>query len=161
MSRVRYSRFRLFSETSLLVSWSSLNDTNFKGDNFTDHVQEFEVILFSDVYSYSNKETLKQNTTFKRPGSPNTFHLSTATFSTGDLDNVLQPAERIEPIHMISGQLTDHRENFALVHGLTPVTVHMSFSLPWGELPVVQRPVTSLARVTLLHTTRMKKLSWG
>ena len=31
---------------------------------------------------------------------------------------------------MIPGQLTDPRVNFALVHGLTPVTVHMSFSLP-------------------------------
>ena len=50
---------------------------------------------------------------------------------------MLEPAEsqrELEPIHMISGRLTDPRENFALVHGLTPVTVHMSFSLPWGNL---------------------------
>ena len=50
---------------------------------------------------------------------------------------MLQPTEiqrELEPIHMISGQLTDPGENFALVHGLTPVTVHMSFSLPWGNL---------------------------
>ena len=50
---------------------------------------------------------------------------------------MLQPAEgqrELEPIHMISGQLNDPRENFALVHVLTPVTVHMSFSLPWGNL---------------------------
>ena len=40
------------------------------------------------------------------------------------------------PVHMIlgqliaSGQLTDPRVNFASVHGLTSVTVHMNFSLP-------------------------------
>ena len=32
-----------------------------------------------------------------------------------------------------SGQLTDPGVNFASVHGLTPVTVHMSFSLPQGD----------------------------
>ena len=31
------------------------------------------------------------------------------------------------------GQLTDPEVNFASVHGLTPVTVHMSFSLPRGN----------------------------
>ena len=31
------------------------------------------------------------------------------------------------------GQLTDPGLNFALVHGLMPVTVHMSFSLPRGN----------------------------
>ena len=30
-------------------------------------------------------------------------------------------------------QLTDPGVNFASVHGLTPVTVHMSFSLPRGN----------------------------
>ena len=40
---------------------------------------------------------------------------------------------------MIPGQLTDPRVNFASVHGLTPVTVHMSFSLPRGNF---ERPVT-------------------
>ena len=34
---------------------------------------------------------------------------------------------------MIPGQLTDPGVNFASVHGLTPVTVHMSFSLPRGN----------------------------
>ena len=40
------------------------------------------------------------------------------------------------PVHMIPGQLiapgqlTDPGANFALVHGLKPVTIHMSFSLP-------------------------------
>ena len=38
------------------------------------------------------------------------------------------PGQLIAP-----GQLTDPRVNFASVHGLTPVTVHMSFSLPWGN----------------------------
>ena len=38
------------------------------------------------------------------------------------------PGQLIAP-----GQLSDPRVNFASVHGLTPVTVHMSFSLPWGN----------------------------
>ena len=43
------------------------------------------------------------------------------------------------PVHMIlgqliaPGQLTDPGVNFASVHGLMPVSVHMSFSLPWGN----------------------------
>ena len=36
--------------------------------------------------------------------------------------------QRIAP-----GQLTDPGVNFASVHGLTPVIVHMSFSLPRGN----------------------------
>ena len=32
-----------------------------------------------------------------------------------------------------TGQLTDPGVNFDSVHGLTPVTVHMSFSLPPGS----------------------------
>ena len=49
------------------------------------------------------------------------------------------------PVHMIPGQLTapgqliDPGINFASVHGLTPVTVHMSFSLPRG---IFKRRVT-------------------
>ena len=49
------------------------------------------------------------------------------------------------PVHMIPGQLiapgqlTDPRVNFASVHGLTPATVHMSFSLPRGNF---ERQVT-------------------
>ena len=38
-----------------------------------------------------------------------------------------------------SGQLTDPGVNFASVQGLTPVTVHMSFSLPRGNF---ERQVT-------------------
>ena len=37
------------------------------------------------------------------------------------------------------GQLTDPGVNFASVHGLTHVTVHMSFSLPWDNF---ERQVT-------------------
>ena len=46
---------------------------------------------------------------------------------------------QLGPVHMISGQLialgqlTDPGVNFTSVHGLTPITVHMSFSLPWGN----------------------------
>ena len=44
-----------------------------------------------------------------------------------------------EPVHMISGQLiasgqlVDAWVNFAYVHGLTSVAVHMNFSLPRGK----------------------------
>ena len=37
------------------------------------------------------------------------------------------------------GQLTDPGVNFALVHGLTPATVHMNVSLPMGNF---ERQVT-------------------
>ena len=38
------------------------------------------------------------------------------------------------PGHLIApGQLTDLGVNFASVHGLVPVTVHISFSLPQGD----------------------------
>ena len=40
----------------------------------------------------------------------------------------MTPGQLIAP-----GQLTDRGVNFASVHGLTPVTVHMSFSLPRGN----------------------------
>ena len=49
------------------------------------------------------------------------------------------------PVHMIAGQLiapgqlTDPGVNFASVHGLVPVTVHMSLSLPQGNF---ERQVT-------------------
>ena len=63
------------------------------------------------------------------------------------------------------GQLTDPGVNFASVHGLTPVTVHMSFSLPRGTsrggLPVVQHRVTRLVEVTFLHVNRTQKLPRG
>ena len=38
------------------------------------------------------------------------------------------PGQLIAP-----GQLTDLGVNFASVHGLAPVTVHISFSLPLGD----------------------------
>ena len=56
------------------------------------------------------------------------------------------------------GQLTDPGVNFTSVHGLTPVTAHMSFRCPEaasrGGLPVVQHRVTRLAEVTFLHVNR-------
>ena len=45
------------------------------------------------------------------------------------------PGQLIAP-----GQLTDLGVNFASVHGLAPVTVHISFSLPRGDF---ERWVTS------------------
>ena len=44
------------------------------------------------------------------------------------------PGQLIAP-----GQLTDPGSTLPLVHGLTPVTVHMSFSLPRGNF---ERQVT-------------------
>ena len=75
------------------------------------------------------------------------------------------------PVHMIPGQLiapgqlTDPGVNFASLYGLTPVTVHMSFSLPRGNferrLTIVQHRVTRLADVTFLHVNRTQKLPLG
>ena len=66
---------------------------------------------------------------------------------------------------IVPGQLTDPRVNFASVHCLMPVTVHMSFRCPGatsrGGLPVVQHRVTHLAEVTFLHVNRTQKLPWG
>ena len=59
------------------------------------------------------------------------------------------PGQLIAP-----GQLTDLGVNFASVHGLAPVTVHRSFSLPRGDL-------TRLAEVTFLHVNRTQKLPRG
>ena len=74
-------------------------------------------------------------------------------------------------VHMIpgqliaSGQLTDPGVNFASVHGLTPVTVHMGFRCPGatsrGGLPVVQHRVTRLAELTFRHVNRTQKLPRG
>ena len=63
------------------------------------------------------------------------------------------PGQLIAP-----GQLTNPGVNFASVHGLTPVTVHMSFSLPRGNF---ERRVTRLAEVTFLHVNRTLKLPRG
>ena len=63
------------------------------------------------------------------------------------------------------GQLTDPGVNFASVHGLTPITVHMRFYCPGatsrGGLPVVQHRVTRLAEVTFLYVNRTQKLPRG
>ena len=44
------------------------------------------------------------------------------------------------------GQLTDPGVNFASVHGLTPVTVHMSFSLPLGNFERLVTHSTTLGK---------------
>ena len=75
------------------------------------------------------------------------------------------------PVHMIPGQLiapgqlTDPGVIFASVHGLTSVTVHMSFSLPRGNF---ERRVTRCTtsgnppfEVTFLHVNRTQKLPRG
>ena len=63
------------------------------------------------------------------------------------------------------GQLTDLGVNFASVHGLMPVTVHMSFRCPGttsrGGLLVVQHRVTRFAEVTFPHVNRTQKLPRG
>ena len=63
------------------------------------------------------------------------------------------------------GQLTDAGVNFASVHGLTPVIVHMSFSLPRGNF---ERRVTRCTtpgnppwEVTFLRLNRTQKLPPG
>ena len=69
----------------------------------------------------------------------------------------------IGPVHVVPGQLTDPGANFASVHGLRPVTVHISFSLPRQEagFPVVQHRATRLAKVTFLYVNGTQKLSQG
>ena len=70
------------------------------------------------------------------------------------------PGQLIAP-----GQLTDPRVNFASVHGLTPVTVHMSFSLPWatsrGGLPVVQSPGNPPCRGNFSPSEQNAKVALG
>ena len=70
------------------------------------------------------------------------------------------PGQLIAP-----GQLTDPGVNFASVHGLTPVTVHMSFSLPRGyferRVSRCTTPGTLLAEITFLHVNRTQKLPQG
>ena len=66
------------------------------------------------------------------------------------------PGQLITP-----GQLTDPEVNFASVHGLMPVTVHMSFSLPRANWRGCTTPVTSLAEVAFLHVNRTQKLARG
>ena len=58
---------------------------------------------------------------------------------------------------MISGQLiapeqlTDLGVNFTLVHSLMPVTVHMSFSLPRGNLNVNKTQKLPQGKGSLVH----------
>ena len=63
-----------------------------------------------------------------------------------------------------SRQLTDPGVNFASVHGLTPVTVHMSFSLPRDNKSLCEREVTlalgqSLPRGSSLSRVHVKRPS--
>ena len=58
------------------------------------------------------------------------------------------------------GQLTDPGVNFASVH-VTPVTVHMSFSLPRGSFERQVTRCTHLAEVTFVHVNRTQKLPRG
>ena len=62
------------------------------------------------------------------------------------------PGQLIAP-----GQLTGPRVNFASVHGLTPVTVQMSFSLPRGNF---ERRVRAVPEINLWGG-RQKKFSGG
>ena len=64
---------------------------------------------------------------------------------------------------MIPGQLTNPGVNFALVCSLTPVTVHISFSLYRGNFKrrISRNRVTHLAVVTFLYANRMLKLPRG
>ena len=63
------------------------------------------------------------------------------------------------------GQLTDPGVNFASVHGLTPVTVHMSFSLPQGNFErwVIHctTPGNPPCQGNFLHVNRKHKLPQG
>ena len=70
--------------------------------------------------------------TLSRPELPENSLTYITLFVLGSVHMI--PGQLIAP-----GQLTDPGVNFASVDGLTPVTVHMSFSLPRGNF---KRPVT-------------------
>ena len=61
------------------------------------------------------------------------FLLSSWTLPLLAGNSLLGPVKMILGQLIASGQLTDPRVNFASVHGLTSVTVHMNFSFPWGN----------------------------
>ena len=75
------------------------------------------------------------------------------------------------PVHMIPGQLiapgqlADPRVNFAPVLGLTPVTVHMRFSMRRDnferQVTRCKTRITRLAEVNFLHVNRAQKLPRG
>ena len=72
-----------------------------------------------------------------------TFTHPIVVLKSGLKNNWMKKLDRVNrhlgPVHMIPGQLiapgqlTDPGVISASVHGLTSVTVHMSFSLPWGN----------------------------
>ena len=74
-------------------------------------------------------------------------------------------------VHMISGQLfasgqlTDPRVNFASAHGLTFVTVHMNFSLRWGNFERLvthcTTPDNRPCQGNFPHVNRTQKLARG
>ena len=72
---------------------------------------------------------------FYSPGtSVNTvLHYYHIVHSFSKMNSVLGPVHMIPGQLIAPGQLTDPGINFASVHGLTPVTVHISFSLPRGN----------------------------
>ena len=78
------------------------------------------------------------------PGQRKT-HVNSYRHQTVHRSKVDPGVGELGPVHMIPGQLiapgqlTDPGVNFASVHGLTPVTVHMSLSWPQGNL---ERQVT-------------------
>ena len=70
----------------------------------------------------------------------------------------------LEPVHMILGQLTDPWVNFASLHGLMPVTVHIRFLLPCGSFKrwiTQQHWVTQLFKVTFFIWTERKYYPWA
>ena len=64
-----------------------------------------------------------------------TFHSLLSSWTLPPLagNSLLGPVHIIPRQLIASGQLTDPGVNFASVHGLMSVTVHMNFSLPRGN----------------------------
>ena len=62
-----------------------------------------------------------------------TFSLSSKMLPLLAGNSVLGPINMLPGQLIASGQFTDPRVNFALVYGLTSVTVHMNLSLPRGN----------------------------
>ena len=85
-----------------------------------------DVISYNQLFKYSWSHTLNINVKLHILPKTVEFFLSSFECSIQDLG----PVHMIPGQLMAPGQLTDPGVNFASVHGLKPVTVHMSFSLP-------------------------------
>ena len=93
--------------------------------------------LFLLVQGTSKEPVVKTTATIRSFGHFEQLEVPLSSYCASGIYSLL--IAKLGPVHMIPGQLiapgqlTDPGVNFASVHGLTLVTVHMSFSLPRGN----------------------------